>query len=726
MLAPALAVLLLAASSAAAAAVSGTILDITGAPVAGARVHRSADPACATESAADGTFTLECASAGDRVVVEAAGLRQVVITAGVAPVEVTLEPAAFADTVVVTATRSEGRRTSAAAPVSILTAGDLALAPPVPLDDILKVVPGFSLFRRTTSRSANPTTQGAGMRGLSASGASRALVLADGEVLNDPFGGWVYWNRVPQAAIERVEVVRGGGSDLYGADALVGVLQVMTRRPDAPALWAEASAAQRESGRVSVFAGAAEGRWSFTGGGEASTTDGYMLVREADRGAVDVPAGGEYASLRADVAWTASLAVRARVGGDVFDEERENGTPIQVNSTDLRQLRAAIDGERGATRWRVHGQAGDQTYRQTFSAIAPSRATETLTLRQHVPASQHGLAFTVESRLGKVDLVGGADTRDTAATNNETGYFPDGRVRATTSTSGFQRTSGAFLQATAAPLSSVTVSVGARGDVRQRRRSEGLFDGDSAFSPRAVAVWALSPEVIARASLGWSFRAPTLNERYRGFRAGNAETLPNPDLVPESLRTIEGGVAWLPRAGALRVTLFRNDLDDAVTNVTISVTPTLITRRRQNVGGVAAWGSEVEGEWRLAPAATLTGGLALTRSRFVDYPPLEGLTVPQVPAWQGTVGVRGAGPFGLALAAQVRSFSKQYDDDRNTLELGGGTVVDVSVLRAVGSRVTVFANLENLFNDDYEVAATPVPSIGQPVTAHAGVRLMWR
>jgi outer membrane receptor protein involved in Fe transport len=107
----------------------------------------------------------------------------------------------------------------------------------------------------------------------------------------------------------------------------------------------------------------------------------------------------------------------------------------------------------------------------------------------------------------------------------------------------------------------------------------------------------------------------------------------------------------------------------------------------------------------------------------VDYPPLEGLTVPQVPGWQGSVGVRGAGPAGFALAAQTRFFAEQFDDDRNTLVLGSGAVVDVSIMRALGSRVTAFANLENLFDDDYEVAATPVPSYGQPFTFHAGVRL---
>jgi outer membrane receptor protein involved in Fe transport len=715
--------LLLSLASPQAAATAGLVVDSTGAPIPSARVSRVNDPACATETAGDGSFTLPCAGAGDRLAVNATGLRQVVVLAGDRTLRIVLEPATFSDTVVVTATKGDGRKTSAAAPVSVLTASDLALAPPVPLDDTLKVVPGFSLFRRTTSRSANPTTQGAGMRGLSASGASRVLVLADGEVLNDPFGGWVYWNRVPQTAIDRVEVVRGGGSDLYGADALVGVLQVRTRRPGTPSAYFEASASQRESGRVSAFGGGTHGAWSLTGGGELATTDGYVLVGEDDRGAVDVPAGSEYGSLRADLAWSRSPAFRARVGGDVFGERRENGTPIQVNSTDLRQLRLGVEGEHGATRWRLHGQAGDQTYRQAFSAIAADRSRETLTIRQRVPASQHGIAFTVETRAAALDIVAGADTRDTAATNTEDAFFPDGRLRATTSTPGFQRTSGAFVQLSATPVSRFTVSLGARGDLRQRRRSEGFFDGDSAFSPRAVAVWALTPEVIARGSIGWSFRAPTLNERYRGFRAGNAETLPNPDLVPETLRTLEGGLAWIPRRGALRVTLFRNDLDDAVTNVTIATTPTLITRRRQNVGGILAWGSELEGEWRLGPRATLTGALALTRSRFVDYAPLEGLTVPQVPDWQGNIGVRGVGPAGLALAAQARFFAEQFDDDRNTLVLGSGAVIDVTVMRAIGSRVTAFANLENLFDDDYEVAATPVPSYGQPFTFHAGVRV---
>ena len=638
------------------------------------------------------------------------------------PTTVTLEVAAFAEAVVVTATRGDRRTTSPVAPVSIVTSSDLALAPPTPLDDVLKVVPGFSLFRRTTSRSANPTTQGAGLRGLSASGASRALVLADGDVLNDPFGGWVYWDRVPAASIDRVEVVRGGASDLYGADALVGVVQVVTRKPIAPTLRVDAAGATHDSGRLSAFGGAGGDKWSGSMAGEAATTDGYILVGEDDRGAVDTPAGGEYGVLRADVGYRAGPGFAARLGGDLFDENRENGTPLQTNNTDLSQLRAAIEGQAGRTSWRVNGQVGDQTYRQVFSSIAGDRMTETLTVRQRVDASQGGLGVAVETRLAGVDLLAGADTREVSATNLEDAYFPDGRLRLTTTTPGYQRTSGLYVQGTASPTAAVTISLGVRGDVRQGDRDEGFFDGDSAVSPRAAVTWALQPTLLVRGSLGWSFRAPTLNERYRGFRAGNVVTQPNALLTPEHLRSVEGGVAWLPRAGAVRVTVFRNDLDDAVTNVTITTTPDLITRRRQNVGGIDAWGSEVEGEWRLSSRATLTGALALTRSRFVDYPPLEGLTVPQVPTWQGNVGVRGTGPLGLALSSQLRVFGEQFDDDRNTLVLGSGAVVDVSVLRAVGRRATFFFNLENLLDDQYEVGRSPVPTYGQPFTVHAGVR----
>ncbi|MGH7396256.1 MAG: TonB-dependent receptor plug domain-containing protein, partial [Candidatus Rokuibacteriota bacterium] len=118
--------------------------------------------------------------------------------------------------VVVTATRTEQRLGEAPASVSVLTREDLRQTAAQSLDDVLRQVPGFSLFRRSSSLVSHPTTQGVSLRGIGPSGASRALVLLDGIPINDPFGGWVYWNRVPLQSVEQVEVVRGGGASVWG------------------------------------------------------------------------------------------------------------------------------------------------------------------------------------------------------------------------------------------------------------------------------------------------------------------------------------------------------------------------------------------------------------------------------------------------------------------------------------------------------------------------------
>src|SRR5688500_11549964 len=104
----------------------------------------------------------------------------------------------------------------APAAVTTLNRADFESSPAATLDDALRAVPGFSLFRRSSSRVANPTTQGVTLRGLAASGASRALVLADDVPLNDPVGGWVYWNRIPSAAMQEASVSRGAAGDTHG------------------------------------------------------------------------------------------------------------------------------------------------------------------------------------------------------------------------------------------------------------------------------------------------------------------------------------------------------------------------------------------------------------------------------------------------------------------------------------------------------------------------------
>jgi outer membrane receptor protein involved in Fe transport len=274
--------------------VTGVVVDVAGHAIAGARVASGAADTCETLTAGDGSFALPCARPGDRLHIAAVGHRErdVIVADSSQGIRVVLDRVMHTETVMVTATRAERQTVSRAAPVSVVTARDLELMPPVPLDDVLRATPGFSLFRRSSSRVSNPTTQGATLRGLAASGASRALVLADGIPINDPFGGWVAWNRMPAASIERIEVVRGGASDLYGADALAGVVQVLTTRPTRPTFRADLSGGSRKSGRGSLFAGLATRGWDVSVAAEASTTNGYVLVADDERGPIARPRVG--------------------------------------------------------------------------------------------------------------------------------------------------------------------------------------------------------------------------------------------------------------------------------------------------------------------------------------------------------------------------------------------------------------------------------------------------
>ncbi|MEQ1575049.1 MAG: carboxypeptidase regulatory-like domain-containing protein, partial [Vicinamibacterales bacterium] len=182
---------------------TGTVVDSSGAPIADATVRLEASGTTVGElrTADDGRFAFTVAPSGTlRVVVTASGFAVAteIVSDGSRSVQVTLQPAPFYEAVNVTSSRTDVPRADPTVTMTVLSSSELLTSAPVTLDDALKLVPGFTLFRRTSSRTANPTTQGVALRGIGGSAQSRSLVLTDGVPLNDAFGGWVYWNKVPQ------------------------------------------------------------------------------------------------------------------------------------------------------------------------------------------------------------------------------------------------------------------------------------------------------------------------------------------------------------------------------------------------------------------------------------------------------------------------------------------------------------------------------------------------
>lgn len=742
-------VLLLTAEGASAAvALRGVVRDPVGGAVAGAAVRATAERwEVLAHSDGQGSFTLALPEAAEvRVTVSAPGFVEARLTVAAArlavALEVTLALASLVEQVSVTASRTEAALGSTPASLHVLSGIALNASPALALDETLRQVPGFTLYRRASSLTANPTSQGVSLRGLGASGASRALVLDDGIPLNDPFGGWVYWNRVPSALLDRVEIARGGASDLYGSGALGGVVHLVRTRPTHPFVRMDTSAGSMATRRLAVAAAVTPGPWTLLAGAEAQEAGGYVTVAPGERGAVDVAASSRYLagdfSVRRHSRASNSLFLRAAL----FGESRGNGTRLQRNSTD--SGRAAVGGERavagGQAAWRVH--ASRQVFRQSFSAIEAGRSGEQLTRRQRVPASAYGGSGQWAREWGRHLVVAGVEAQRVSGTTWE--RSPADEWQAETGAGGSQLTAALFAAARVAAFSSLSLTLSLRADTwRNTDGTGGVAAGGDAFasdsgdsgrrveralSPRAGLVYALRDDLSLVASAYRAFRAPTLNELHRSFRVGNVLTRANDALGPERLHGVEGGLRYTPAPRLLvSARAFTMTLDGAIANITLSSAPNLIVRERRNLGRLASRGMELEGEARLG-AWWLQAGYSFdsaTVRRFPADPRLEGLRVPQQPRHALGMGVRVSRPWLGTAVLEGRWTSDQFDDDQNALRLAPCGVASATYARGVGRHLLLLASVENLLDARCEAGRTPVPTLAAPRSLRAGARLTW-
>lgn len=658
------------------------------------------------------------------------------------------EPPPRLDPVVVTPSRLEQRASESPASVTVISRDDVEAAPGLALDDVLRQVPGFSLFRRTSSLVAHPTAQGASLRGIGPSGTSRALVLLDGIPLNDPFGGWVAWNRLPPLSLEQVEVVRGGAASVWGSPALGGVVHLISRRPTGPALAAEGLLGSHATRGLDLLAQQVWGPWRVGIGARHLTTDGYKVVHPSQRGPIDIPADSEHLVVdgRLELALSPDLTLFGR--GNYLDETRGNGTPLQVNDTrsGLGSAGARFRTPDGSA-WTALAFVQDQEFHSTFSSQAPDRRSETLALDQVVPATSAGGSLGWSRRFGDHLVLAGADLRWIEGETDED-VFVGGAFARRRVAGGRQLLGGIYVQEVFTPAPAWELVGSLRADywltydaVRRDTppppgvppRQE-FPDRDAVtVTPRLAALWHVTPATDLRASVYRGVRAPTLNELYRLFRVRNDVTAANPRLRPERLTGGELGVQqrWGPLEA--RVTGFWNDVEELIANVTLAsplpdCPPATTCRQRQNLDRGRIRGVETELELRLGRDWRLLASHLFTDARVVEagqQPALEGRRLAQVPAHTLTLGVRYTNPALLSAAVIGRFVGRQYEDDLNTLPLGSFVVLDVQLARAVTRWAEVVLGVENLLDERHATgrSADGIVSIGAPRLVHGALRL---
>src|ERR1017187_315340 len=263
---------------------------------------------------------------------------------------------------------------SAETPANVTTLDSTALqqSPGTNLDDRLRDVPGFSLFRRSSSLVAHPTTQGISLRGIGSSGASRTLVLWDGIPANDPFGGWVYWTQFVPDEIGRAEISRGAATSIFGDRAMSGAIGIFSRQPETMHVLAEYEFGNENPHDISAGSSQAWSRLAISGAARAFPTDGYYIVPASIRGAADTRANVEFVTGDVRIDHYTSI-------GDLFfktsilAEERQNGTVLTHNSTGMGTISLRYVREFTSDSFSLLGFHAQEGFHSTFSSVSADR-----------------------------------------------------------------------------------------------------------------------------------------------------------------------------------------------------------------------------------------------------------------------------------------------------------------------------------------------------------------
>jgi len=624
------------------------------------------------------------------------------------------------------------------------------------IEDVLRDVAGFDQFRRSDSRSAHPTSQGASLRGLGGNASSRAMIVLDGVPQIDPFGGWVTFTAFDPARIGQIRVTRGGGSGVYGPGALAGTIEIDSAGPNElrPVTMAVAYGSRNAlDARALVSSNAGEGFVSLSTSYQRG--DGFIPIVASQRGPIDQPARYAQGNADARAVFPVGPDIELQANMQLLRDERTRGLPGTDNTN---------TGADASLRLVGHGRWGFEalTYlqmRQFKSGFASANATRTAatqTLDQfNVPATGIGGRFELRPPMdGNLELRIGGDARYTEGETDEYFTYVAGEPTRQREAGGRTTDVGAFADVSWPIDDKWIVTGGGRvdhwsisdGRLRERTLATGAFLTNTDYpngegtetTARGGLSWrpARHWHVRAAAYLGW--RLPTLNELYRPFRAGADATAANPALQPERLRGLDGGVDWSPLPNIkFSGTIFHNILDHAIGNITIAQGPGTypgvgfvaaggVYRQRGNLDAIRSNGVELEGhvtdgQWRLSASYAYID--ARVHGSGLSAP-LDGLRPAQTPRNQASLTLGRESLWGLSASATLRYVSGQYEDDQNSRIDKRATTLDLTAGIPIVGGLSLELRAENVTNTLVEatVAADGTIERATPRTLWVGLR----
>ncbi len=604
------------------------------------------------------------------------------------------------------------------------------------LEDVLSSVAGFQQFRRSDSRSANPSAQGVTLRSLGGNATSRSLVLLDGVPMADPFFGYIPFSSLAPERLARARVTRGGGAGAFGAGAVAGTIELQSAGPgELGLLSGEALSDDRGETELSATLAPQLGSGFAVASARWDRGQGFYTAPASQR--VPASARARYDSWSASLRGVAPLApnIELQARGLLFGDART-----------LRFIGADSTSSGQDASLRVVGKGPWQfdalTYLQArnFSNVVISSTSYRKTLDQRAtPSIGWGGKLELRPPLSRaVVLRLGTDWRVADGTMIEDAYSGvTGLVTARRRAGGRTSDLGFFSEADW-KLGPLTLTGGLRADrwtitggYFNQTNAAGIVTISNRFADRSGwqtslrggAVLKLGAGLDLRGSAYTGLRLPTLNELYRPFTVFPVITRANAALVNERLVGFEAGFDWIPDDTLhVSATAFDNKVEHAIANVTIGTN----LRERRNVDAVHARGVELGMGAKLG-TVSLDGSLAWTRARIEASGAslvLNGKRPAQTAELAASATLSWHPRPGWRMALTAKHVGAQYEDDLQTDLLPAATTLDAFAALPLGNRVQLVLRGENL-TGTMVITRNQAGSIdlGTPRTLWAGLRI---
>ena len=604
------------------------------------------------------------------------------------------------------------------------------------IEDALASVAGFQQFRRSDSRSANASAQGATLRALGGNATSRALVLLDGVPMSDPFFGYIPFSAIAPERLSQIRVTRGGGSGPFGTGALAGTIEMESAGIDQLDGFAgQALINDRGETELSGSAGARLGSGFLVASGRWDRGKGFYTTPEADR--VPLSARAAFDGWSAQIRGVAPVSdeIELQIRGLAYRDERTlrfEGADSSIEGQDA-SLRLVGRGE-----WEFDALAYLQARNFTNVVVSSTRFVPVLDQR-NTPATGLGGKLELRPPVGDAHVLRvGMDFRRAEGELFETAISAfSGNITARRNAGGTNTDLGLFVEDDWS-LGRLVLTLGARldrwtirdGFYTERDASGELLSTDS-FADRAGwdasfrggVLYRANDVVALRAAAYSGLRLPTLNELYRPFVVFPVVTQANAALENERLEGFEAGIELTPNpAVALSLTAFDNRVKNAVANVTVAEN----LRQRRNIDAIQSRGLEASvsatlGAFSLDASAVWTDAEA-KGSGFAAA--LDGNRPSQTPRFTGGATLSWTPADDWLLSATVRHVGAQFEDDLESNVLPAATTLDAFVQVPMTPDIALVLRGENL-TDETIVTRNQSGSIdlGVPRTVWAGVKV---